>query len=92
LLSSALIHWDEANNDMSRNEAIALVQELVQTAYRVAAENHFDCLVQMKCLRGVKNHGRTVKAQPTTTKRTQIVIDQQLRWHAVVEEALKFQK
>jgi len=52
LLSSALICRDEANNGMSRNEAITLVQELVQTTNCVAAENHFDYLVRMKRLRG----------------------------------------
>jgi len=73
-------------------ETIALVQELAQTAHRVAAENHFDYLVCMKRSKEVKNHGHAVKAQPTTTKRTQITIDQQPRWHVVVEEALEFQK
>ena len=92
LLASTLIYHDEANNGMSRNEAITLVMELAQTTNRVAAENHFDYLVRKKLLRGVKNHGRTVKAQPTTTKRTQITVEQQLRWQSAMEEALEFQK
>jgi len=92
LLASALIYRDEANIGMSRNEAITLVMELAQINDRTAAENHFDYLVRKKQLIGVKNFGRTVKAQATTTKRTQITIDQQLRWHTCIEEALEFQK
>jgi len=91
-LASALICRDEANIGMSRNEAIALVMELAQTSDRTAAENHFDHLLRKKQLIGVKNFGRTVKAQATATKRTQIAIDQQLRWRTCIEEALEFQK
>lgn len=57
---------------MSQNEAIALVIELAQSTVCVTAENHFDYLVRMKCLNGVKNHGCAGKAQPATTKGTQI--------------------
>ena len=92
LLTSALIYRDEANIGMSRNETIALVMELAQINDRTAAENHFDYLVRKKQLIGVKNFGRAVKAQATTTKRTQITIDQQLRWHTCIEEASEFQQ
>jgi len=77
---------------MSRNEAVALVMELAQINNRTAAENHFDHLVRKKHLIGVKNFGRIVKAQATATKRTQIAIEQQLRWHTCIEEALDFQE
>jgi len=86
LLASALVCWDEANIGMSRNEAIALVMELAR------AKTHFDHLVHKKQLIDVKNFGRAVKAQATATNGTQIVIDQQLRWHTCIEEALEFQK
>jgi len=92
LLAQTFIYRDKANLSMSRNEAISLVMEMAQTTDRGAAENHFDYLVRMERLIGVKNHGRTAKAQATTTKRSQITVDQQLRWHTVVEEALEFQK
>ena len=79
LLSSTIVYRDEANNGMTRNEAITLVMELSQITDRKAAENHYDYLVRMKRLKGVKNFGRTVKAQATTTKRGQIMVKQQLR-------------
>ena len=46
----------------------------------------------MKRLKGVKNFGRTIKAQATTTKRGQITVEQQLRWHTTVQEAIDFQR
>ena len=92
LLSSAIIHRDECNNGMSRNEAIQLVMELSQCGCPKKAANHFDYLVRKRRLVGVKNFGRTVKAQATTTKRSQIHVEQQLRWHTTVDEALQEQR
>jgi len=59
---------------------------------RSGAEGHYDYLVWKERLKGVKNFGRTVKAQATTTKRGQITIEQQLRWHTAVQEALDYQR
>jgi len=92
LLGQTIIYRDEANNGMSRNEAISLVMELAQTTQRKSAEGHYDYLVRQKRLLGVKNFGRSVKAQATTSKRGQITVEQQLRWHTTVEEALDFQR
>jgi len=95
LLASTIMCRDEANNGMSRqsrNEAISLVMELAQTTNRTAAEAHCDYLVRQKHLKGVKNFGRSVKAQATASKRGQIAVEQQLRWHATVEEALEHQR
>ena len=92
LLSNTIIYRDEANNGMSRNEAISLVMELSQTTNRTAAEGHYDYLVRKDRLKGVKNSGRTVKAQATTSKRGQITVEQQLRWHTTAQEALDFQR
>jgi len=88
LLSATIVHRDEANNGMSRNEVIALTMEMSQCSKRQTAENHFDHLVRTKRLRGVKNFGGTVAAQATTTKQSQMHIKQQLRWHTCVDEAL----
>jgi len=33
-----------------------------------------------------------VKAQATTSKRGQIAVEQQLHWHATVQEAIDFQR
>jgi len=53
---------------------------------------HCDHLAQKERLKGVKNFGRTVKAQATSTKRGQITAEQQLRWHTAVQEALDCQQ
>jgi len=66
--------------------------ELAQTTQRKSAEGHCNCLVWQKRPKGVKNFGRSVKAQATTSKRGQIAVEQQLRWHATVKEALDFQR
>jgi len=88
LLSSAMIYRDESNNGMSRNEAISLIMELAQMNNRKKAENHLEHLVRTKQLKGLKNNGRVVKAQATTTKRSQIQVEQQLRWHTTVDDTL----
>lgn len=88
LLASTMRCRDEANNGMSRNEAITLIMELSQTSCRRTAENHFDYLIRQGKMKGLKNNGRTVAAQATTTKRSQIQVEQQLRWHTCVDDAL----
>ena len=92
VLNAAIVHRDEANNGMTRDEAIDLIMELSQISNRKKATNHFDYLVRKKRLKDVKNGGKTVKAQATTTKRGQIVVEQQLRWHGTVDEALQEQR
>jgi len=92
LLAETVKHRDEANNGMSRNEAIQLVMELAQMTNRTTAEGHCDHLVRQKRLRGVKNFGRTVKAQATASKRGRIAVEQQLHRHATLQEALDFQR
>jgi len=66
--------------------------EPAQTTQQKSAEGHCDYLAQQKRLKGVKNFGHSVKAQATESKRGQIAVKQQLRWHATVEEALDFQR
>jgi len=83
---------DHANNGMSRHEAIRLIQELAQTSDFKKCENHYDYAVRMKKLNGLKRDGRVTTAQPTTTKRSQIRVEQQLRWHTTVEAALAEQR
>ena len=52
------------------------------------AKNHYDYLVRKGKLSGLKRGGRVVVAQKTTTKRSQITVEQQLRWHTLVDFAL----
>ena len=67
-----------------------MVMELLQCCgSRKQAENHFDYLIRNGRL---KRGGRVVVAQKTTTKRSQITIEQQLRWHTAVDFALSEQR
>lgn len=92
LLASAIIHRDEANNGMSRQEVGQLILEMSQTSSMKKAMDHYDYLVRNRRLIGVKNGGHTVKAQATTTVRSQIQVEQQLRWHTTIDEALQEQR
>jgi hypothetical protein len=40
----------------------------------------------------LKRHGHVVAAQKTTTKLSQIIVPQQLGWHALIESLLDEQK
>ena len=79
---------DMNNNGISRNDAITLIMDWTHCNDRVKAKNHFAYLVQKKKLPDLKRGGRVVTAQKTTTKRGQITIEQQVRWHGVVESML----
>ena len=89
LLNSTLLYRDQANNGMSRSEAVSLICELAQCSDRKKACNHLNYLVSHNKLSGLKRGGRVVAAQATTKKRSQIVVEQQLRWHTTVEDALQ---
>ncbi len=76
---------DMNNNGMCRNDAITLVMDWTGCEERGKARNHYAYLVRNKKLPDLKRDGRVVTAQKTTTKRGQITIEQQVRWHGVVE-------
>jgi hypothetical protein len=79
------------NNGMSRKEAITLIMDWADCGDRIKATNHFAYLVRNKKLPDLKRDGRVVTAQKTTTKRGQITIEQQIRWHGVIESIWKDQ-
>ena len=71
---------------MGRKETIELIIiNLSSTSNWKTAENHLDYLIPSKKLPELKRYGRVVAAQNTTTKRSQVVISQQLRWHCLIE-------
>lgn len=88
LLQSIAVARDDANNGMTRKELIDVIMEMSGTGNRKKAENHLDYLIRKKGLPELKRGGRVVKAQKTTTKRSQINMEQQLRWHTAVEDVL----
>ena len=82
---------DMNNNGMSRSEAITLLMDWTGCTDRSKAKNHFAYLVQNKIFPDLKRDGRVVTAQKSTTKRGQITIEQQVRWHGVIESIWKDQ-
>jgi hypothetical protein len=76
---------DENNNGMSRHEMINVVMQLTDGT-ALQAKNHYDFLIRSKALPELKRWGRVVSAQKTTTKRSAIRVEGQLRWHTLVEE------
>ena len=91
-LSEIAVYRDLQNNGMTRVEMITMIRELSQSVDRKTAENHLDYLIRTKKLNGVKRNGRVVTAQKTTSKRSQINIEQQFRWHSTVDSALAEQE
>jgi len=73
---------------MSRDEVINLIMEMKQTSNKRKCENHYDYLIRSKKMPELKRFGRVTTAQATTIKRSQITVEQQLRWHTTVESAL----
>ena len=90
-LEDIAISRDLRNNGMSRAEMITTIMEVSQCTSRVQAKNHFDYLVRAGHFSGLKRGGRVVTCQKTTIKRTEISMEQQLRWHTSVEYALSEQ-
>jgi hypothetical protein len=69
---------------MTRKEVIKVLEEPVNANNPKAAENHLDYLIWMKLLPKLKNNGRNIRAQKTTTKQSRITVGQQLHWHTTV--------
>ena len=83
---------DQINNGVTRKEAIQLIVDLGQCVSSKAAENHLDYLIRLKRLPDLKRNGRIILAQSTTTERSQINREQQLRWHFLIESEWEFMR
>lgn len=85
-LSDIIVYRDRNNNGVERREAIQYIMEISGCGSRKTAENHLDYLIRSKRFPNLKRDGRVMKAQATTTKRSQITIAQQFRWHCLIDE------
>jgi hypothetical protein len=74
---------DKNSNGITREELIQVLMELSGAKDAKQAANHLDYLIQNKLLSNLNRNGRVISAQKTTIERSQITIDQQLRWHNV---------
>ena len=84
-LQSVIKARDDRNAGMPRKEIISIIAELANTNMKTA-ENHLDYLIRSKKLPELRNSGRVVRAQPTTTNRTAVTTEKLLRTHASQEE------
>ena len=87
-LGDVVVRCDQANNGLTRQEAISTLQELEPDLSRKQATNFFNRTFFQKNKGKVKKN--LVKAQKTTTKRSQITVAQQYRWFKKYEEALNW--
>ena len=78
---------DAKNDGMTRKEVLNVIQDISGCSQK-AADNHLCYLVKNKKLPELKRSGQVVKAQQTTTSRSQVHIEQQLRFHTVIEAVL----
>ena len=85
-----LARCDRANKGKSPSEAVSLVQEVAPELSRKQASQilHRTILNNPEAQKLLKP--RPLEAQVTTTKRCAITIEQQYRWHQIVENALNF--
>lgn len=83
-LQETIVERDTANNGMTRKEIITCIQFLCGCQFK-AAENHYDYLIRTNKLPNLKGGGKTVIAQNTTTARSQIRVESQLRWHYMID-------
>lgn len=92
MLQAAIVHRDASNKGMKRKEVISLIMEMVQTSNRKKCELHYEYLVRAGRLTQLKRGGKVSTAQGTTTNRSQVLREQQLRWHCTVDQALHEQR
>ena len=81
---------DRNNNGMSRtHEIVRMIMDITMAISTDVALNHYKYLMKKRLLPKVTNN--TVKVQKTTTKRSQVTIAGQLRWHGLIEDVWKEQ-
>ena len=83
-INELIVIRDARNFPMSRKELISLISDVAGVSI-CTAQNHWNYLVCTGQLKDLKRNGKTVCAQKTTTKRSQVTAEQQMRWHYVVE-------
>ena len=85
LIQSIAQARDDNNCGMSRKEAITFLSELKGVTWKTA-ENHYDHLIRSNKLTKLKNGGRVVSAQSTTTQRTAVTTEKLLRTYQTVSQ------
>jgi hypothetical protein len=84
-LQRHVVTRDARKDGMGGGEAISMI-EVLGGCNKKKAANHCCCLVKNELLKDLKNNGRLVSAQKTTTSRVQAGVEGQLRFHSAVNE------
>jgi hypothetical protein len=83
-LVDAIFQRDILNCGMSRKEIIGVIPGMTGKHFK-NCENHYDHLIRHKRLPELTKGGRVVTAQAITSKRTNVAIHQQSRWHNLID-------
>ena len=86
LAGAVLARADRGNDGYSRKEAADLIQDLNPDINRLAARRQLSNIVLPKNHEAGVLKEAAVKAQPTTSDRTNINVAQQYRWHRLVDQ------
>ena len=87
-LRDVIVARDKANNGAGRSEIITLIGDITQCSDIIKCINHWNYLGMSGKLKELKVGGRLRKEQNTTTKRTQITVEKQLRWYTTLDSAI----
>jgi hypothetical protein len=83
-LVDAIRQRDILNCGMSRKEIIGVIQGMIGKHFN-DCENHYDYLIRQKILPKLTKGGCVVTAQAIMSKRTEVTIHQQSRWHNLID-------
>ena len=87
-LQDIAVARDEANNGATRHEMVGIIHEMTGKD-RKSCENCWDNIIRTKKMQELKSAGKVKKVQATTMKRSEITVEQQLRWHSTVDESFE---
>ena len=87
-LQDIIVSRDKANKESGRAEIISLINEIAKYSDPIKCGNCWNYLVMSGKLKELKGGVQLGKAQNTTTKFTQITVEQQLRWHTILGSAI----
>ena len=87
-LQDIIVDRGKSNNGAGQYEIIVLIGKIAQCSGLIKCRNHWNYLVISGKLKELKGGDRLRKAHNTTTKRTQITVAKQLRWHTTLDLAI----
>ena len=90
-IQNIVVVRDGRNNPMTRKHIIEIIESVGQCT-KVQATNYYNHCTARKMFPLLKKGGRVCSAQKTTTSRTQVTIEQQYRWHTLIDQVWEKQE